>query len=680
LWLAPLVRPGEPVGADLSIHLAEVAHLGRALRAGDVQGWNPGANLGFPSGLYYPVLPQLLPALLWVLGHGNIPLLVCFKVMVAMPLALLPVTTYVALRTLRFLRSEALGAAFAVGLVCSESPWGLGLDAVFTLGLYPQAWAMLVWPLALAAGIRFLAEGQSLARAVLLALATGFCHPLIALALGPALVAAPWWHGAAAPKWRMIGRGVALLALVLAASAFFWVPILVYYDAFGGFPQRAASEHGIALGRLIHRLATGTLLDHGRWPVLTAGVGLGVVTAVRWPGARVLLASAASSAGLTVLGHRLGPVPDDLVPFTRFLAPCQWGLAALAGVAPMRALLWLWSRRVGGGRARRFSPAAWGRLAAVAVLLLALGVAAVGAERDAARRVRVATDLPTVHRAELEDLLCALAALPPGRVLATAEFRTGSPWWMYLPFAVSAQPALRAYGGAALQSSGNFVYLRAERPGAHFDLYNMRYILARGYDRPWQLTVPGTVPLSRTAHYVLLGLPAPGYFQSIEVVGTVPAAKRDRIAAVSAWLARRTPQDPQRLAVGAADGQVGPGGRATVLAEWEGYSHYGARVLVDGGGAATVALSVTFHPLWRASIDGEPTTVRRVTPDVMAVDVPPGTHAVAFTFRRAPWMWGLLAGDSALLMGVVLAETAWRRRGAQRASKQGLCPFKIPSS
>jgi hypothetical protein len=668
LWyLAPLARPGEPVGADLSIHLAEAAHLGRAIRAGDIQWWNPSANLGFPSGFYYSVLPQLLPALLWVLGGGTVPLLALFKLMVAVPLVLLPVSTYTALRALRFLRTEALGAALTVGLVCGKSPWGLGIDSVFTMGLYPQAWAMLCWPLALAYGVRFLGEGQCLARAVFLIHATGLCHPLVGVSLVPALLVAPWWRGDAGTKRRAAGRGAVLLALGLAASAFFWVPMLVYYNAFGGFPQRAASEGGMALGRFVHQLATGMLLDDGRWPVLTALVGVGMVTAVWRTGARFLLTSAAAYAGLIIIGSVIGPVPDDLLPFTRFLAPCQWYLAVLAGSGTAMAATRLWRRLAWEGDAGRARCACWGRLAVSAVLLLALALAVEGAQRHAARRVRVVTDIPAAHRAELDEMLRALAALPPGRVLATAEFRTGSHWWMYLPFVASEQPALRAYGGAALQSSSNFVYLRAERPGAHVDLYNVRYILAQGHALPLMLMVPGTEPLYRTAHYVLLGTPAPGYFQPIEVAGTVPAAKRDRIAAVSAWLARRAPRDTRRLEIGASGGRAGSGGCASVLKEWHGYSHYGARVHVEGGGAATVALSVTFHPLWRASIDGMPMAVRRVTPDVMAVDVPPGTHTVEFTFRRPPWMWGLLTFDVVLIMLVVIGGEAWRRLRAQRA-------------
>ena len=110
-----------------------------------------------------------------------------------------------------------------------------------------------------------------------------------------------------------------------------------------------------------------------------------------------------------------------------------------------------------------------------------------------------------------------------------------------------------------------------------------------------------------------------------------------------------------------------------MLEEWQGYSHYGARVQVGGNEVATLALSATFHPLWRASIDDMPRAVRRVTPDVMAVDVPPGIHAVQFHFRRAGWMWGLLAGDGLLIMGVVLGRVAWRRC-AQCVELSWRCP------
>ena len=58
----------------------------------------------------------------------------------------------------------------------------------------------------------------------------------------PALLAAGWWAGG----WRAGARRLAiLLGAVLLGSSFFWLPVLVDYEAFGGFPARVASEVGI---------------------------------------------------------------------------------------------------------------------------------------------------------------------------------------------------------------------------------------------------------------------------------------------------------------------------------------------------------------------------------------------------------------------------------------------------
>src|SRR4051794_19813510 len=74
-----IFAPGEPCGDDNSIHLAEIAAIVRALRAGDLNLWNASANLGFPSGYYYQIAPQLLVAMASLLCGGAVPLVVLFK-------------------------------------------------------------------------------------------------------------------------------------------------------------------------------------------------------------------------------------------------------------------------------------------------------------------------------------------------------------------------------------------------------------------------------------------------------------------------------------------------------------------------------------------------------------------------------------------------------------------------
>jgi uncharacterized membrane protein YfhO len=89
-----------------------------------------------------------------------------------------------------------------------------------------------------------------------------------------------------------------------------------------------------------------------------------------------------------------------------------------------------------------------------------------------------------------------------------------------------------------------------------------------------------------------------------------------------------------------------------VLQEGEGPSLYQAEVEVVGTEPTTFVLKVTHHPGWSVRLDGESRSVRRVSPDFLAVDVPQGRHRIEFVFRRPLWSWLLAAGSLAALTGL----------------------------
>ena len=466
LMLGPLLRGGEPLGDDLSIHLSEIAQLSRAIAGGDLQLWNPGGNLGFPSGYYYQVLPQLGPALAHV-ALPFVPLLLLFKLAIIVPLALTPLACVRALRVVGVGRGQALGGGLAVGCVLGASQWGLGTDSVFVTGLYTQAWAMLLYPLALAYGARWLLAGATPGRAVGYAVLTGLCHPFVAFCLAPALALVPWWaaaRGGGRVVLRAIGRAALLLGLVLAATAFFWLPILVHHDSFGGFPARLPSEAGLAPGTFMLWLVNGWFLDAQRPALLSVALALVVLAALvtlvralrrgdglRWPARwtvpALLLAQGGLFGGLVMLGPLVGKVKDDLIAAVRFLAPMQLALAAAAGLGVVELMLAATrgldaaAARPGSWLARR---PVWLRLGP----LLLVGVLAAVLVGTSARvswwRMRTSRDFTDVHRDELATMIDALGRRPRGRLLGGREWGTGSHWWLYLPFAYRKMPPLRA--------------------------------------------------------------------------------------------------------------------------------------------------------------------------------------------------------------------------------------------
>jgi hypothetical protein len=658
LWLLrPLFAEGEPFGDDLSAHLAEIAEIVRSLREGDLSLWNPSANLGFASGYFYQILPQLVPSLLKLLVGDAVSLLTIFKLAIALPLVLLPGTSYAALRIVGFGRPAAMGGAAAVGVVFTRSVWGNGVDSLFTAGLYTQPWAMLFYPLAIASAMRFLSTGRGLAGAAGFALLTGCCHPFVAFTLLVTVPFTPWWREGVL---RGLRRAGVLAALALAVSAFFWLPILVHYDSYGAFPARRASEIGLPPAEFFGLLIRGELLDAGRWPVLTILLVPAVAVAVLRRDVRLgaLAAQGAALAAVIMIGPFLGTTKDDLVPVIRFLAPMQVTWALLAGAGAVTAA---------GALLAKWPPERRAPLAFAALAVAAAAFVATIRKADAHVRGRVATvtSMPSIGRGQLESALHVLAKEPHGRLWAGGSLGTGNHWWMYLPAVYAGQPALRAFAAAAAPSSANFEYLLHFDHERHAALFGVRYVLARKEKAP---QMDGAIRIWETQDFVLLSLPNARHFSPVTIVGSVPASRWKRKPEILRWMRGFDPVRGRHLELGGAglpssspQKAAVPQGR--VLKEWVRRSSYGAEVEVGGAAPVTFRLSVTYHPDWRAWVDGKPARVRRLSPDIMGVDVPPGRHEVDFRFNRSWWSAALLLASAGLLGTVALHE---RRRTRPR--------------
>jgi uncharacterized membrane protein YfhO len=86
-----------------------------------------------------------------------------------------------------------------------------------------------------------------------------------------------------------------------------------------------------------------------------------------------------------------------------------------------------------------------------------------------------------------------------------------------------------------------------------------------------------------------------------------------------------------------------------VISEWEAPSATGAQVEVTRTLPVTFRAAVSWHPGWHAAVDGLAVPVQRLTPDILGVDVPPGSHQIELRFRRPWWTWALLVFAAAVL-------------------------------
>jgi hypothetical protein len=384
---------GEVAGDDLTFHLAESARIADCLRAGDFDLWNPSANGGFASAYYYQVIPQLasaLPAALF--GHH----LFFFQLSVFLPLVLAPVAAYRGMRLLGATPWQAAFAALAVGMLNGESRWGTGNAGTFQVGLYTQTWALAAFPIALGHAVRWATEARGLAPSIAWGAFVALCHPFAGVSLGLALIAGHVGRAVAGlfrgrtvdvddddrslvpslgERWRSLRRRpwareflrLAILAGCLCLAWMpIWLPLIVDYHGFGGFPHRVADEVGPGFQALGKWFASGGILDFKRPLVLTCLLPIVVVFARpqfgRWLWAPVVL-----YALMLGLGPHMPKTADDLVPAVRFLGAMQVLMALAIGAGSTAIARMLWDAETGS------------RLARAAPFVLALaGLAAAG--------------------------------------------------------------------------------------------------------------------------------------------------------------------------------------------------------------------------------------------------------------------------------------------------------------
>jgi hypothetical protein len=282
------------------------------------------------------------------------------------------------------------------------------------------------------------------------------------------------------------------------------------------------------------------------------------------------------------------------------------------------------------------------------------------------------------YRSDLFEVIKKLEELPPGRkqVGPGAE----NHWWNLLSYVYTARPSLLQMGGGGLQASPNYDFLWSVR-----DFAKLAYVYDTPYLVFYRTTDKKTVPPGETVHttagYEIRRLDAPGLVSPVEVADILPPgpAKKDtptRKAAI-AWLRSDAPL-ANKVHAYAGHGAIGPPPDAKVLRSWRTDSpgdDADIHAMLEVNQPSTFVIRESWHPRWRAYIDGKPATVRRVTPDFPAVDVPPGKHLLQLRFER-PWFV-----HASWLAWPVVPIAAWlvlrRRRKPAPAKSQRLEPDEI---
>lgn len=660
---------GETAGDDLSFHFAEAARIADCLRSFDFDLWNPSANGGYASAYYYQVLPQLASALpAAIFGHH----LFWFQLSVVLPLVLAPLCAYKGMRLLGATPWQSAIAAFAVAFMNGESRWGSGNAGTFQVGLYTQTWALCAFPIALGYAARWMIYGKQLASAIAWGAFVFFCHPFAGITLGVAVLTAwlaqlvllavdllleaiapdpdgtlgwlgkRWRNPPTRVLWPELVRGAILAVAFGIAWMPVWLPLVIDAEGFGGFPHRVSDEVGPGFGKLARWYANGAILDWvprnqelgRRLALLTWSLPVIAILA-RGTFYRWLWAPAFAYALLLGLGPHMGKIGDDLFPPVRALGAMQTVLAMGIGAGAIILGTRAW-QLVGRWPARAYAL----RTVLAAAAAGAIVLVSVPGSRALGWRVRVLGDNASSRADELRIVNDVLARQPQGRkqVGPGAE----NHWWNLLTYAYHRVPSTLQMGGGGLQASPNYDFLWTQRDYAKnawiFDAPYLVFATAQGS----KITV-GEI-IAKTVNYEVRKLPSPGLVSPVHVTGTLPPGyshKEQGHKKALEWVKSEQPMKDEVLAyAGFERGNNAPPAGRTLSARRQDSpgSEPDFVAELDVERMTTFAVRESWHPRWRAFLDGREVPVRRVTPDFIAVDVPAGTHTLAVRFDRPWWV------------------------------------------
>jgi hypothetical protein len=470
---------------------------------------------------------------------------------------------------------------------------------------------------------------------------------------------------------------LAVLGLCLAVATLpGWLTVIVDRDGFGGFPHRVSDEVGPGYLELARWYTKGAILDNGRVTILTWSLPLVLVFAHMKFG-RWLWAPMIVFAVLLAVGPHAPKTADDLLPAVRFLGAMQIvaGLAIGAGMFAIGRSIWnadarhpiMWLAVSLAGRRKKLADVIYGVRTGVIAVTCALSIF-VGFMGARALAGRVNTLYSFDYRNELYQMNEIIKAQPQGKKQVGPGCENH--WWNLLSYVYVKRPSLLQMGGGGLQASPNydFVFSVREFPKLAwvYDVPLFLYAKASG-------GAPDGEVIGQTERYELRRLPAPGIVSPIQIMGVLPegesrAGSPVRLAAIE-WLRSESPLFDHHLAyygngglMQAPDAKVlrafridpSPGDLADIYAD------------VEVKQPTTFVARESWHPRWHAYIDGEEVPVRRVTPDFPAIDVPNGTHTLAFRFER-PW-WAHAAWLA--WPGISLGAWSVLRRLRRRAKPQ----------
>lgn len=477
-------------------------------------------------------------------------------------------------------------------------------------------------------------------------------------------------------------RLLLLFSLVAAVTSYFLVPFFLdlgYLNSSALIDPLLYNSHGYSV--VLKGLFDGDLFDFNRFPSLTILVFAGsAICLLRWRNALFLVPPAVFFLWLLLFFGRptwgsllnLLPMSQDILMY-RFIGGLHLGGIFLIAVA--LGALWRWAVSRANG---------W--YISVALVLTVLVLLPVYIERRSylEQNTAMLEECQLREQAEEPDLTALfeeIKRLPPGRVYAGRAHWSGERWGTnYATGCTRIQS--RAYT-EGLDVMGSFYHTYSltsdvlndfdETRLEQYNLFNVRYVIA-----PEEQTFPDFVkPLQQFGRHRLYQVETTGYFDLVGSEMAFAGTKTEFIPAASSWLASGLPKVKQHpvVSIGStsqeiptplsqapeviskAEGSLGLN-RGTVLKEEIGSNYYAANVAVER--ESILLLKASYHPNWRATVDGLDADTLMLMPGFVGIKLPPGEHSVRLEYRPRRLRSVLLVLGLLVLPLIVVVEARGR--------------------
>ena len=689
LALLPELTIAVPSNNDDATHFLLIQRASQALASGEnvLDHWVPQLELGFPWFLYYQPLPALVVVLLHRALFGLVDLLTVFNAVRYVLLVGFPLTVLWSLRRMGIGVAGAAVAAAAAPLLSGDFRYGFDYDSYVWrgFGMFTQLAAMHLSFVTVAIAWRALrTRGRTELVWTALALSALVLTHLIyaymmAITLGVLAIAG------AESRPDVVRRLARLAAAAIPGAvitAWLWLPFITQTAFLGASPYLQPEKYdSYGAQQILTWLVTGDLMDHGRLPVITALVALGIVAAViarRDPLAR----SALALFGIWLTLYFGRPTLDGLVSLLpmhdglllhRFIGSVELFAIVLVGIGAA----WAFERANAARSPRRF---AFAGLAALVLLLPAIAERATFYSFNTTwmRQTADAIDAD----ADARIVIASLRDQPSGRVFAGLRSSGFGPQLDFgIPFnsvrfsdllVFDAMPVVAAPYSSLSLNADLFWDFAVDRP-EDYQLFDVRYVIA-----PAATDMPAFLrPITRTPRYVLYAAPTTGYATYGALIDRQSVTTQRGLFAINrAWFdgADGAGLRFHRFDFPAAvDGTTASAsaGCASPTYGYERAQPSRIDLLVGCPDASTLVLKVTYHPNWRVTVDGRDTATFMVSPSFVGVALAPGEHFVTAEYRSTPVKTPLLI-VGALVLGAAVAYLCRERLRALWATRPAM--------